>query len=157
MDICSSPEGVSASARPPPAQNDAEAGPKESARVGAARRVGAAARLALEGIDMTAQVPGTLPEPVEGVVPSVDGGSLASAQNEPHGGNLNKKAQQIGAEGGTVGVEVDVSEWTIEDWLKDHKEAPEGGSYKTSEGWYRRNTFVISAKRARTAQDVHQE
>lgn len=40
--------------------------------------MGAAARLALEGIDMTAQVPGTLPEPVEGVVPSVDGGSLAS-------------------------------------------------------------------------------
>ena len=57
---------------------------------------------------------------------------------------MNKEMQQSGGGVETVGVEVDVSEWTLEDWLKDHKEAPELGSYKTGEGWWRRNTYVIS-------------
>ena len=57
---------------------------------------------------------------------------------------MNKETQQSGAGVETVGVEVDVSEWTLEDWLKDHKEAPEHGSYKTDEGWWRRSTSTRS-------------
>ena len=144
MDICSSPGGVSASAHPPPAQNDAEAMPKEAARVGPARRTGAAARLDLGDITESAQALGTSSVSMEGVFPSTDGNGLASAQIEPQGGNLVKESQKSGTRVESTGVEVDVSDWTIEDWLRDHKEAPKQESYKTGEGWWRRNTFVIS-------------
>ena len=82
MDVCSSPERVSASVRPPPAQNDAEAQPKEAARVGAARRVGAAVRLVLDGFQESARTLETPSESMEGVFSSVDGDGLASAQNK---------------------------------------------------------------------------
>ena len=73
MDVCSSPGGVSASARQPPAQNDAEAQPKEAAGVGPARRVGAAVRLVLDGITESAQALETPTESMEGVVSPSDG------------------------------------------------------------------------------------
>ena len=95
MDVCSGPDGVSESARPPPAQNDAEARPKEAARVGPARRVGAAVRLVLDGFQESARTLETPSESMEGVFSSVDGDGLASAQNEPQGGNMNKETQQI--------------------------------------------------------------
>ena len=51
---------------------------------------------------------------------------------------MNKESQKGGARVESTGVEVDVSEWTIEDWLKDHKEAPKQESYKTGEGTNKR-------------------
>ena len=85
MDVCLSPEGVSASAHPPPSQNDAEAQPKEAARVGPARRVGAAVRLVLDGIAESAKTLETPSESMEGAFSSADGDGLASAQKEPQG------------------------------------------------------------------------
>ena len=144
MDVCSSPGGVSASARQPPAQNDAEAQPKEAAGVGPARRGGAAVRLVLDGITESARTLETPTESMEGVVSPSDGEGHASAQFGPQGGNKEKEAQQSGAGTETTGAEVDVSEWTLEDWRKDHKKAPEDGNYRTGEGWFRPNRFVIS-------------
>ena len=78
MDICSGPEGVSASARTPPAQKVAGDESNGAARAEAARRVGAAARLVLDDIQVSAQGPGTAPEPMEGVVSSMNGDNMPS-------------------------------------------------------------------------------
>ena len=85
MDICSGPEGVSASARTPPAQKVAGAESNEAARAGAARRVGAAVRLVLDGITESAQALETPTESMEGVVSPSDGEGHASAQIGPQG------------------------------------------------------------------------
>ena len=85
--------------------------------------MGAAARLALEGIQLTARTQGTPFESMEGVVSPMNGDDHASAHFEPQGGKLTKQGSATELQGrrgaAAVGIEIDMSEWTFEDWCKD--------------------------------------
>ena len=119
MDICSSPNGVPVEARPPTASFCAAANSEGHGAVEAGRRAGAAARLDYEGVQVTTGDDDTRLSSVEGVVTAAKDKQVALDGFKPQEGTkeVNKEAG-----GGVVAegtIDVDTSEWTLDDWLKD--------------------------------------
>ena len=118
MDICSSPNGVSVDARPPTASFCAAANSEGHGAVEAGRRSGAATRLDYGGVQATTGDGGTRSSSVEGAVATVKDKQVTSGGFKPQEGTkeVNKEAGGVVAEGA---IDVDTSEWTLDDWLKD--------------------------------------
>ena len=111
MDVCSSPSVGSNDARPPAAENQAAAFSEGGVGVEGSRRSSAAIRLDYDNVTVTTGDQGTCPVPVEGAVVTSWPADATDLQDMPQMAK-DKDDKVIDAS-----IEVDTSEWTLEDWL----------------------------------------
>ena len=116
------PNGVSSAARPVDHHTSASAQNGEAGSLESGRRSGAATRLNMDDVVMTASSEATFPPGLAGAAAPPGDGSVAfdgfPAQNRPEqasDNNISSKDDE-GAK-----IEVDVSEWSLDEWLADHR------------------------------------
>ena len=119
MDLCLSPDDRSHDARPPAAENSAAACFEGGGDVGEGRRTGAATRLDYGDVTETAQDQDSRPVQVEGVDVSNKPKQVTFAGFMPQMGTKDKNKEDNGGVAVEVPIEIDTSEWALEDWLKD--------------------------------------
>ena len=114
--------GVSSTARPVSSQTSASAQNGETGSFEPSKRSGAAVRLNMDDVVMTSSSDASFPPGLEGAAVPPSGGSVAlegfPAQNLPE---LAPGDTNMDKNGDDAKIEVDVSEWTMDEWLTDHR------------------------------------